>query len=100
MNITPEIVTFGVGFITILAFFINRQDTAIKSLRAEFKKDQSDINERIDIMKDNVINVDDFDRLILYIKEMKSDITKRLDQNHTIIQNMQRDFNLQSKVKN
>lgn len=99
MNITPEIVTLGVGFITILAFFINRQDTAIKNLRGEFKKEQSDINERIDVMKNNVINIDDFDRLRSDIKEMKADITKRLDQNHAIIQTMQRDFNLQSKER-
>lgn len=99
MNITPEIVTLGVGFITILAFFINRQDTAIKNLRGEFKKEQSDINERIDVMKNNIINIDDFDRLRSDIKEMKADITKRLDQNHAIIQIMQRDFNLQSNER-
>ncbi len=89
-------VTLCVGFITLFAaavhFCISRQDSAIKSLREEFTDENTSINNRIDDIRDKMVARVDVDRLHIAIRELKADITTRLEQNYAIIQTMQRDY--------
>lgn len=99
MNITIEIITLAIGFIAFLAahtkFFISRQDVFIKNIRDEFTSEHDNVkmsikmlHERVDNMNDIVVRKDDLDRIREDIKELKTDISGRLEQNFSMVQGM------------
>lgn len=91
MSITTEEITIWLGIFGILftwiKFLSSRFDITIVKLRDEFKENNNEIkvsikviHERINKLNSILVNKEDIKELMVYIRELKVDITNRIDE--------------------